>query len=344
MTGRSTWRLAQRFGLGLLLPLAALAAGSADEPEQTPFTVTLEKQITDDRVHYHLRVHADPSQVDSARTTVVAHSRSSAGFSSVRTLTPNADDQWHWQITPDEPARYRIDLETSGRSPEGEPLRMALGSQYFQFPEPGDPYISPEERELEALARGLDDDLEPAPLPELTPRMDSDEPPPATAEAAKISPSHNATDAVSRVMRYGSILTGCLVALALVAFGAQTIVNRRRAERAKAQREAAEQEQGDAPSPSMQDIGSEDDELDTDSAGPAADTPTEPSAILGAEEVDLPPEVVPSNIEADEPLFPLDDDDWASAETENDTLENAPGSPPASSKPPPPVDDETGDQ
>src|SRR5690625_7381817 len=92
--------------------------------------------------------------------------------------------------------------------------------------------------------------------------MDSDESPPATAEAAKISPSHNATDAVSRVMRYGSILTGCLVALALVAFGAQTIVNRRRAERAKAQREAAEQEQGDAPWPCMQDIGSEDDERD----------------------------------------------------------------------------------
>ena len=327
-------RLGQWAWVGLLLlPLAAFAASPTDSPEpqqlepqqlereKPPFTVSLQKQVTDDRVHYHLQVRADPLQVDIASTTVVAHSRSSAGFSSVRTLPRITAEYWRWSLSPDEPGRYRIDLEVSSKTPEGEPLRMALGSQYFQFPEPGDPYISPEERALAALAQGLEEDPELAPLP--APIIAIDEPSEAAPEAETDPPNQHATDAVNRVMLYGSILTVCLLALALVTFGYQTVINRRRAERSNVGHEKEEREPSAAPPPPMQDIGPEDDDgPDTDGAEPALDTRAESQSTLDAE-LALPPEVAPPETRADEPLFPLDDDDWASAEMEDSAKEKA---------------------
>lgn len=340
-------RLGQWAWLGLLLlPLAALAASSTGSPEReqlepeqlepkktSPFTVTLQKQIADDQVHYQLLVRADPAQVAIANTTVVAHSRSSAGFSAVRTLPLNTDDYWHWRLSPDEPARYRIDLEVSGQDPEGEPLRMALGSHYFQFPEPGDPYISPEERQLAALAQGLEEDLELAPLPELAPMIVIDNPP----DVAEAPRSQAATDAVNRVMKYGSILTACLVALALIAFGYQTITNRRRPERSNVEQEVEKLEPNEAPPPPMQEIGSDDDDGPaTHGAEPVMETGAESQSMLDAE-IAIPPEAAPALAGADEPLFPLDDDDWASAEIADSATEEALDSPVTPSKFPDPA-------
>lgn len=312
-----------RVGL-LLLPLIALAASPADspKPEQAPFVVTLHKQIADDQVHYQLLVHADPAQVDIANTTVVAHSRSSAGFSAVRTLSLSTDDQWHWRLSPDEPARYRIDVEVSGLDPEGESFRMALDSHYFQFPEPGDPYISPEQRALAALEQGLEEDLEPAPLHE-PPPIKASEKPPVSAEAPSVP---NAVDTVNRVLKYGSILTASLVALALLAFGYQRRAARRRIERFKAEQETEKLEPSNSSSPSMQDIGAEDDgELDMDDAEPAVDTARADAALTLDAELPLVPEVFPTD--ADEALFPLDNDDWASAEIMDSATETPLGSP-----------------
>ncbi|MDQ2077944.1 hypothetical protein [Marinimicrobium sp. ABcell2] len=313
------WGQGKRLRPGGLISLALLclalmaAPGQADTLEQSPFTVNLQKNITEDRVHYQLLVHADSDQVSVADTTLVAHIRNSAGFSAVHTLPLDDQNRWHLTLSPEEPARYRIDLEVSGKTPNQEPLRLSLDSQYFQFPEPGDPYTSPEERALAALMQGLEQDAEEpsVPLPEPVTPVER-------TSAPSAPPSNDgAMQAVTRVLIYGSVLVANLLVLALIAFGYRMFMNSKDDEDADVFEDSEsppELEQGGVAMPPMQDIDSdESNEPPEDEAEPPPDA-----------EMETESESEPEYQDADEPLFPLDEDDWASAELDEEESDAPP--------------------
>jgi hypothetical protein len=328
MEGR-IMRLRQWAGIGLILWSAAVTAADqtpAPTQDESPFTVTLQKNIIEDQVHYQLLILADTNRVNIASTTVVAHVRSSSGFNAVHTLSLDKDKRWQLTVSPKEPARYRIDLEVSGQSPNHEPLRQRLDTQYFQFPEPGDPYVSPEERALAALKQGLETELEEAQL-----TSGSELKPGEIPSTAPPSASENAMQSVTKVLVYGSVFAANLVVLALIAFGYQMFKNSQKDEDLEDMGDAEgpepESEQSRAPPLPMQDIDSDDEDL----PGPSEHEPPE-ATVQGESTIkeesttkeESTASADPEYSDDEEPLFPLDDDDWATTEPDGEESDSPP--------------------
>ncbi len=226
------------------------------------FSVELEKTIAEDQVHYQILVSADPEAVDPAETNVVAHIKNSTGFTAVRTLEQSGA-RWSLQITPEEPAHYSVDLEVSGQRFDGASLRETLATQYFRFPEPGDPYVAPEDQELAELEAELAQPSEPqAPAEPAVEEMPAQTPPEVVLpEVSEPEPAAEAgAEEDNRFWLYAALVVGNLLVVALIVFGYRMISNSR-AEvgtdseaDAEAEGQAETQEEPVGAPPPMQDI------------------------------------------------------------------------------------------
>lgn len=247
------------------------------------FSVELEKTIAEDQVHYRIEVSADPEAVDPANTSVVAHVKNSTGYTAVRNLEQD-EAGWTLQITPEEPAHYSVDLEVSGQRYDGASLRETLTTQYFRFPEPGDPYIAPEDQALAELEAEL---AKPKPSKPDSTHEASEEDAPESAEttfepveASEPKPAPEAADEEeSTFWLYTSLVLANLLAVALIFFGYRMIAGSRAEARdgAETEPEAQNQNQEDiqvgAPPP-MQDIDAGLDDS-TDNLEPKTDSAKE---------------------------------------------------------------------
>jgi|GEM_PF-500380 len=98
------------------------------------FSVQFEKQEDGADVHWDLTVTATGA-VNPGATDLVAHVRSSLGFSRLRAMESTEPGVWHLRVTPEERANYRIGLRASGELSSGEAFSEELPTQYFRFPE-----------------------------------------------------------------------------------------------------------------------------------------------------------------------------------------------------------------
>ncbi|WP_041523804.1 vWA domain-containing protein [Gilvimarinus agarilyticus] len=141
------------------------------------FRVQLNKsQQTQDSgtsVNYQLTVTAAPS-LDSDNTELVAHVKDSTGASAMQPLARLPSGGWGLTITPDNRARYVVELQAKGADSNGRVFSEALPSQYFSYPAEGDPQEIVEDDTLLALEQALLDERaalarernEPLPQPE----------------------------------------------------------------------------------------------------------------------------------------------------------------------------------
>lgn len=193
------------------------------------FSVELEKTIAENQVHYQILVSADPDAVDPAETNVVAYVKNSTGYTAVRNLEPNGA-RWSLQITPDEPAHYSVDLEVSGQRYDGASVRETLATQYFRFPEPGDPYIAPEDKALAELEAELAEPPEPD-KPAVSNEENASEiseTPTDTPEASEpeLAPAETAEED-RRVWLYTGLVVANLLTVALIYFGYRMLASSR---------------------------------------------------------------------------------------------------------------------
>lgn len=300
------------------------------------FAVELEKTIAEEQVHYQILVSADPDAVDPAATNVVAHIKNSTGYTAVRNLERSGAD-WSLQIAPEEPAHYSVDLEVSGKRYDGAGVRETLATQYFRFPEPGDPYTAPEDQavaELEAELAGspeLEEEGTPK-APETPPEIvlpEASEPqvepePPAEVVAAEQD---------SRFWLYTALVVANLLVVALIVFGYRMISSSRAASREESETESQEQEetqenvQVGAPPP-MQDIDTDLDDSEAEAVSTAnPEEHIEPESQLNEEQEEenhQPPE--PEKLYEDEESIDLETlDAWEEAEEEKEQNVNSDG-------------------
>lgn len=129
----------------------------------SPFSVTMERGLHNNRVAYHLRVNADDQRVDNSKTAIVAQVKDSTGASAMSNFELTEQGEWQLWITPDKFARYSVSLQVSGLRRDGEPVKEILATQYFTFPEQGDPEPAADWEEPVIVIS----DAEPANLPVL---------------------------------------------------------------------------------------------------------------------------------------------------------------------------------
>src|SRR5690606_8143052 len=79
----------------------------------SPFGVSMEKLLLENRVTYRVIVSADDQRVDTSKSSVVAQIKDSTGASTLRNLELNEKNQWQLLITPEAMARYSVGLQVS---------------------------------------------------------------------------------------------------------------------------------------------------------------------------------------------------------------------------------------
>lgn len=82
-------------------------------------------------LRYRIEVTADQQLVDVARTAVVAQIKTSIGRSYLDTLKMLEPGLWQLDITPQNYARYAVELSVSGEDVQGEAIRERLPTQFF---------------------------------------------------------------------------------------------------------------------------------------------------------------------------------------------------------------------
>lgn len=105
----------------------------------SPFDVSMEKLLWENRVTYRVIVSADDQRVDASKTMVVAQIKDSHGGNALRNFELNENNQWQLLITPEAMARYSVGLQVSGLRTDGEPVKETLATQYFTYPAEDDP-------------------------------------------------------------------------------------------------------------------------------------------------------------------------------------------------------------
>ncbi|UZJ44899.1 VWA domain-containing protein [Marinimicrobium sp. C6131] len=261
------------------------------------FEVSLAKRIENEQVHWDLVVDGKET-INPGQTDVVAHIRHSAGHSEVISLEADSPGIWRHTLTPEERANYRVSLQASGQTADGRPFEEHLPTQYFSYPEEGDPKPDPLGEAISALREDLEDneaaaerarqgrDSEPPPstLTLGEPQVDVEPSPPdvATREARK--PAHPALLAGSLILANGLLLV-------LAYFGYRAIMGGRKPQPLDDTDDEPLPPEAGAPPP-MQQIESE---LDSPGDSPDKPAPTQPTPK-------------PESADDEESLFPLGDD------------------------------------
>ena len=145
----------------------------------SPFNVTLEKVIEDQRVHYLVSVVPDTQLVDVANTRIDANIKNDAGVSESQPLSIDDQQQWRLRVTPTTESNYSIELTVSGKRNNGAEFKEILPMQYFIYPQGDDP-INP-------LPVIEEPPATPEPLPEVAEEPEAEtqgEPQPEPARAA----------------------------------------------------------------------------------------------------------------------------------------------------------------
>lgn len=305
------------------------------------FSVELEKTIAEELVRYDILVGADPEAVNPDETNVVAHIKNSTGYTAVRNLEQSGA-RWSLQITPDEPAHYSVDLEVSGRRLDGTSLRETLATQYFRFPEPGDPYVAPEDKALAELEAELAQPPEPDTSPESkggsAPELPEEAPETPEASEPEVAPVATAEED-SRVWLYTGLVVANLLAVALIYFGYRMLASSRAVaqdgEDTEEDQRTQDEIQVGAPPP-MQDIDTGLDELPSGSEAEAEllqepepasrrkpEAEFEDSIQIEEEEIQTPEPETLNQSEEDEDSIDLETlDAWNEHELEEDPADN----------------------
>lgn len=139
----------------------------------SPFTVHLEKRLENNKVAYVIDVNADDQRVDSAKTFIVAHEKNSEGSNALHNFVQVAPGQWQLIFFPETHARYSLGLQVSGVRADNTPVNEILATQYFTYPDAGDPVplagleIEAEPPVSDAAAAVLEAQVDTAPAPEV---------------------------------------------------------------------------------------------------------------------------------------------------------------------------------
>lgn len=188
------------------------------------FNVHKEKQRADGRVHWDLAINAGAPLAEGS-TSVVAHIRSSRGFSQVQALNAEDGGVWRLRVTPPERGSYRIGLQASGQLDDGGLFEEHLPTQYFVYPEEGDPRVFPledgglwvgPEDHLEAVAQARrGEDSPPLPGIRLVSQTDAPELEPRVA-----GPDTERRESFHPALLYGSLVlaNGLLLVLAYISY------------------------------------------------------------------------------------------------------------------------------
>ncbi len=111
---------------------------------------------------YRLQVTAPPEAALGEDALVIANIRGSDGFNAVRNMRREGN-RWHLEFTPRAPARYSMEVHFQFRLSGGSRHTQVLQPLHFTFPEPGDgeprdPELVALEQQLAALRAGDDPD------------------------------------------------------------------------------------------------------------------------------------------------------------------------------------------
>ncbi len=189
----------------------------------SPFKVTMERVLHQNRVAYRLEIHADDARVDVEKTAVVATLRDSLGGSALRQFD-FIPDKAYWQlvIVPEVAARYSVGLQVSGHRTDATPIRETLASRYFVYPDKDDPL--PDHPVNDGQAASSD-----TPPPVESTDGTLDEPVPEEAAAAATSSS-----GFKKIMLYASIGLANLIVLVLAFFAYRLIMGKKAREESAA--------------------------------------------------------------------------------------------------------------
>lgn len=263
------------------------------------FDVSLTKRLDGDNVHWDLLVDGKET-INPGQTDVVVHIRHSGGHSEVITLKAESPGIWRHTLSPEERANYRISLQASGQTVDGRAFEEHLPTQYFTYPEEGDPQPDPLGDAIGSLREELDDSVAAA---ERARQGQDSEPPPSTLTLGQPSvvdtePAGPETaTAEPREPTHPLLLAGSLVLangllLALAYFGYRAIMGGRKTQVLDDTDDEPAPSDTGAPPP-MQQLESE---LESPSDSPDTPAPTQP------------PPPKPASADEEESLFPLGDD------------------------------------
>lgn len=179
----------------------------------SPFNVTLEKVIIDQRVHYLVSVVPDAQLVDIANTHIDANIKNAAGTSEAQPLAINDQQQWQLRITPTAESSYSIELTVSGKRNNGAEFKEVLPIQYFVYPQGDDP-INP-----------LPDAEAPPATPEPQPEVVEESEVETEAQDEPQPEPEVATDGVSKWVLYSGVVLANLLVFGLAFFAYRMIVS-----------------------------------------------------------------------------------------------------------------------
>ena len=240
----------------------------------SPFNVTLEKVIEDQRLHYLVNVAPDAQLVDIANTRIDANIKNAAGTSESQPLSINDQQQWQLRVTPTVESSYSIELTVSGKRNNGAEFKEVLPIQYFVYPQGDDP-INP---------LSVAEDLPATPEPQQPEVVE--EPEAETQDEPQPEPVV-ATDGVSKWVLYSGVVLANLLVFGLAFFAYRMIVS------SKATEELDELEQTpDKPVSSneklaMQEVGQTPLGIDVSADDPAAHIPIDDTGTSNNDDVFL---------------------------------------------------------
>lgn len=189
----------------------------------SPFNVTMERVLHQNRVTYQLLVSADDERVDISKTAIVAQVKDSTGGSAMRNFDLNEQGVWQLMVSPNVSARYSVGLQVSGLRTDGQPVKEVLATQYFTFPDEDDPVPLPIDEYVS----------EEVPIEE-TPETSAEEP--ATDDAASEDPavvmvaeppSDTDSPAGKKWLMYISVAVANLLVLGLAFFAFRMIMGKK---------------------------------------------------------------------------------------------------------------------
>ncbi|UTF61177.1 vWA domain-containing protein [Gilvimarinus sp. DA14] len=152
------------------------------------FAVNMAKAVDDLQVTYTVSVTAAGDLINADKTSVVAHVRHSSGQSELRALQRAGAAHWQLVMNPTEAARTVIELNASGELADGSSFDETLPTQYYQYPDEGDPLASAEDSQLATLKQQLEQ--------ERAALEDAKSPPPSDSAAA-VDASHSSASSLS---------------------------------------------------------------------------------------------------------------------------------------------------
>ena len=222
----------------------------------SPFNVTLEKVIEDQRVHYLVSVVPDTQLVDVANTRIDANIKNDAGVSESQPLSIDDQQQWRLRVTPTTESNYSIELTVSGKRNNGAEFKEILPMQYFIYPQGDDP-INP-------LPVIEEPPATPEPLPEV-----AEEPEAETQGEPQPEPAM-ATEGVSKWVLYSGVVLANLLVFGLAFFAYRMIVSSKTTEELEELEQTSEKPISPNEKLAMQEVDQAPQGIDVSADDPAA--------------------------------------------------------------------------